>query len=132
MLTSFQAVEDQLSSSRILSQEVVQQQTAIRSSQRYLDLANIRFKTGVDSYLNVITAQNTLLTNRETEVQVQLRQMTASVQLILALGGGWDNTQLPQMKDVLHLEPRPPSVPNSAPAPASPYFNPPPLPAPAP
>jgi len=89
VLMSFQAVEDQLSATRILSQEVVQQQTAIRSSQHYLDLANTRFKTGVDSYLNVITAQNTLLTNRETEGQVQLRQMTAGVQLILALGGGW-------------------------------------------
>jgi NodT family efflux transporter outer membrane factor (OMF) lipoprotein len=103
VLTSFQAVEDQLSASRILGQEVVQQQTAVKSSQHYLDLALIRYKTGVDSYLNVITAQTSVLTNRESEVQIQLRQMTASVQLILALGGGWDTSQLPQTKDVMKL-----------------------------
>jgi NodT family efflux transporter outer membrane factor (OMF) lipoprotein len=100
VLTSFQAVEDQLSALRILSQEATEQRAAVTSSTRYLDLANTRFRTGVDSYLNVITAQTTLLNNRETEVQVQLRQMTASVSLVLALGGGWDNSQLPQMKDL--------------------------------
>ena len=100
VLTSFQAVEDQLAALRILSQEATEQRAAVTSSTRYVDLALIRFRTGVDSYLNVITAQTTLLNNRETEVQVQLRQMTASVSLILALGGGWDNSQLPQMKDL--------------------------------
>jgi NodT family efflux transporter outer membrane factor (OMF) lipoprotein len=101
VLTSFQAVEDELAAERILSQEVGQEQTAINSSQHYLDLAMIRYRTGVDSYLNVITAQNTVLTNKESLVQIQLRQMTASVQLVLALGGGWDVTKLPQQKDVL-------------------------------
>jgi outer membrane protein TolC len=100
VLTSFQAVEDQLAALRILSEEATEQRAAVTSSTRYLALADTRFRTGVDSYLNVITAQTTLLTNRETEVQVQLRQMTASVSLILALGGGWDNSQLPQMKDL--------------------------------
>jgi NodT family efflux transporter outer membrane factor (OMF) lipoprotein len=101
VLTAFQAVEDQLSSLRILSQEIGEQQTAINSSQRYLDLALIRFKTGVDSYLNVITAQNSLLTNREAQVSSELRRMSASVALILALGGGWDPNTLPQMKDLV-------------------------------
>jgi NodT family efflux transporter outer membrane factor (OMF) lipoprotein len=101
VLTSFQAVEDQLSSLRILSQEINEQQVAINSSQHYLDLALIRFKTGVDSYLNVITAQNSLLVNRESQVSSELRRMSASVQLILALGGGWDPASLPQMKDLI-------------------------------
>lgn len=133
VLTSFQAVEDQLAGSRILAEEELQQQKAVNSSQHYLDLANIRFKTGVDSYLNVITAQTTLLNNRETEVQVELRQMTASVQLILALGGGWDASQLPQMKDVLHITPRNSQAPagSDAPQPASPNYNPAALPKPA-
>ncbi len=132
VLTSFQAVEDQLASARVLANEVVQQQTAVNSSQHYLDLANIRYKTGVDSYLNVITAQNTLLTNRETEVQVQLRQMTTSVQLILALGGGWDKSQLPQQ--VLPIVPRPNSTlpGGNQPSPASPNYNPAPVPKSAP
>jgi NodT family efflux transporter outer membrane factor (OMF) lipoprotein len=134
VLTSFQAVEDALAASRILSEEVVQQQRAINSSQHYLDLANIRYKTGVDSYLNVITAETSLLTNRETEVQVQLREMTASVQLILALGGGWDASQLPQMKDVLHIGPRNNQLPpgSTTPTPSSPAYNPAALPNPAP
>jgi NodT family efflux transporter outer membrane factor (OMF) lipoprotein len=129
VLTSFQAVEDELAAERILSQEVVQQHTAVNSSQHYLDLANLRYKTGVDSYLNVITAQNTLLTNRETEVQIQLRQMTANVQLILALGGGWENSQLPQ--NVLPINSRPAPLPAQPPAPASPAYNPPAIPKPA-
>jgi NodT family efflux transporter outer membrane factor (OMF) lipoprotein len=128
VLTSFQAVEDELAALRILSEEAVQNGTAVKSSQHYLDLANIRYKTGVDSYLNVITAQNTLLTNRETEVQVQLRRMTASVQLILALGGGWDKSELPQ--NVLPVGPRNKPLPTGgdAPSPASPNYNPAPVP----
>ena len=100
VLTSFQAVEDQLSSLRILSQEIIEQQTAINSSQRYLDLALLRYKTGVDSYLNVITAENSLLTNRESQVSSQLRRMSASISLVMALGGGWDPNSLPQTKDM--------------------------------
>ena len=104
VLTAFQAVEDNLASLRILSKEVGEQQTAIESSAHYLDLALTRYKTGVDSYLNVITAQNTVLTNRETQVQAQLRAMTASVSLIMALGGGWDPSQLPSMKLLLEKQ----------------------------
>ena len=101
VLTSFQSVEDQLAALRILSQEIVEQQTAINSSQRYLDLAMIRYRTGVDSYLNVITAQNSLLTNRESQVSSELRLMSASVSLVMALGGGWDPASLPQMRDLI-------------------------------
>jgi NodT family efflux transporter outer membrane factor (OMF) lipoprotein len=101
VITSFQAVEDQLAALRILSQEITEQQTAINSSQHYLDLANIRFKTGVDSYLNVITAENSLLSNREAQVSSELRRMSASVSLVMALGGGWDPASLPQMNDLI-------------------------------
>ena len=113
VLTSFQAVEDQLSSLRILTQEIGEQQTAINSSQRYLDLALIRFKTGVDSYLNVITAQNSLLSNREAQVSSELRRISASVQLVLALGGGWDPASLPTMKDLIAKPTKP--TPNTTP-----------------
>ncbi len=104
VLTAFQAVEDNLASLRILSKEIGEEQTAIESSAHYLDLALTRYKTGVDSYLNVITAQNTVLTNRETQVQAQLRAMTSSVSLIMALGGGWDPSQLPNMKLLLEKQ----------------------------
>ena len=90
VLTAFQEVEDNLSTLRILSQELQQQNAAVESSQRYLTLANARYQSGLDSYLNVITAQTTLLSNQRTAMNLQMQQMTASVQLIKALGGGWD------------------------------------------
>ena len=98
VLSNFQTVEDQLSALRIYAQEVGQYETAIRSASRYLELSLTRYKAGVDSYLSVISAQNSVLNSRETQVQTQLKQMTASVSLIMALGGGWDVSQLPQMK----------------------------------
>lgn len=61
-----------------------------------------RYKSGIDSYLNVITAQATLLNNQRTAVNLQAQQMTATVQLIKALGGGWDASQLPTQKQLQH------------------------------
>ena len=90
VLTAFQEVEDNLSTLRILSQELQQQNAAVESSQRYLTLANARYQSGLDSYLNVITAQTALLNNQRTAMNLRMEQMTASVQLIKALGGGWD------------------------------------------
>jgi len=90
VLTAFQEVEDNLSSLRILSQELQQQDAAVASSQGYLTLANARYQSGLDSYLDVITAQITLLSNQRTALNLQMEQLTASVQLIKALGGGWD------------------------------------------
>ncbi len=131
VLTAFQAVEDNLSSLRILSQEVAQEQTAIESSAHYLALALTRYRTGVDSYLNVITAQTTVLTNRETKVQTQLRAMTSSVSLMLALGGGWDPSLLPNNNDMLQKQRN--WQPGGAPSPPNPNgvtpANPPPVPA---
>jgi NodT family efflux transporter outer membrane factor (OMF) lipoprotein len=90
VLTAFQEVEDNLSTLRILSQELQQQNTAVTSSQRYLNLADVRYQSGIDIYLNVINAQTALLNNQRTALNLQMEQLTASVQLIKALGGGWD------------------------------------------
>jgi NodT family efflux transporter outer membrane factor (OMF) lipoprotein len=90
VLTAFQEVEDNLSTLRILSQELQQQNAAVESSQRYLTLANARYQSGLDSYLDVITAQTALLSNQRTAMNLRMEQLTASVQLIKALGGGWD------------------------------------------
>ena len=94
-LTAFQQVEDNLAALRILLTEIGQQQVAIDSSQRYLALATERFRDGIDPYLNVISAQTTLLGNQQTMVTLQEQQITASVQLIESLGGGWNVTQIP-------------------------------------
>jgi NodT family efflux transporter outer membrane factor (OMF) lipoprotein len=90
VLTAFQEVEDNLSTLRILSQELQQQNAAVESSQRYLTLANARYQAGLDIYLDVIAAQTALLSNQRTALNLRMEQMTASVQLIKALGGGWD------------------------------------------
>ena len=90
VLTAFQNVEDDLAALRVLSVELGQQTDAVSSSQRYLNLARDRYKLGIDSYLNVITAQATLLGNQRTELNLQVEQINASVQLVEGLGGGWD------------------------------------------
>jgi NodT family efflux transporter outer membrane factor (OMF) lipoprotein len=105
VLTAFQDVEDNLAALRILSQELQQQNAAIESSQSYLTLANARYKSGLDSYLNVITAQITLLTNQRTAMNLQMEQLTASVQLIKALGGGWDASQFPSPAQLINKAP---------------------------
>jgi len=94
VLTAFQEVEDELAALRILSQERVQQDAAVASAQTALARAEDRYKFGVDSYLNVITAQSTLLSNQRTAMNIRLQQMTASVLLIKALGGGWEASRL--------------------------------------
>jgi|SRR5579862_8120753 len=97
VLTAFQQVEDNLAALRVLSQEIKQQVVAINSSQRYLDLATERYRLGIDPYLNVITAQTTLLSNKQTLVNLQMQQITDSVQLVEALGGGWTRAQIPSV-----------------------------------
>jgi NodT family efflux transporter outer membrane factor (OMF) lipoprotein len=95
VLTAFQQVEDYLSAVRILSQQLIQQQAAAQSAQQFVDLENARYQTGVDPYIDVVTAQNTLLSDQQTLATLHTEEMTASVQLIEALGGGWNRSQLP-------------------------------------
>jgi NodT family efflux transporter outer membrane factor (OMF) lipoprotein len=100
VLTAFQEVEDSLAALRILSTEAQQQDAAVKAATRSLELANERYKAGIDSYLNVITAQTTLLTNQKTALNLRTQQVTASVQLIKALGGGWNASELPSPKEL--------------------------------
>lgn len=100
VLTAFQQVEDNLATLRILSQEILQQDAAVASAQRNLEVANSRYRAGIDPYLNVITAQTTLLGNQQTAVNLRRQQMTSGVQLIEALGGGWDASRLPAPQDL--------------------------------
>jgi NodT family efflux transporter outer membrane factor (OMF) lipoprotein len=100
VLTGFVQVEDNLAALRILVEETKKQDAAVDSAQANLALAIDRYKAGVDPYLNVVTAQTTLLGNQRTALDLRMEQMTDSVQLIEALGGGWDASQLPSPKDV--------------------------------
>jgi NodT family efflux transporter outer membrane factor (OMF) lipoprotein len=94
-LTAFQEVEDNVAALRILENEALQQQEAVASSKDSLQLFTNRYKGGVDTYLQVITAQTTELANERNAIDIQRRRMDASVLLIKALGGGWDASHLP-------------------------------------
>jgi NodT family efflux transporter outer membrane factor (OMF) lipoprotein len=105
VLTAFQQVEDNLAALRILSIQIAQQDDAVLSSKRYLTIATDRYKLGLDPYLDVITAQTALLSSQQTATTLRMQQLTDSVQLIEALGGGWDADQLPSQRDVAHATP---------------------------
>jgi len=96
IFAAFQNVEDNLSALRILDQEAAVEQRAVESAQRSLNLSNQRYKGGATSYLEVLTAETTLISNQRTLTDLESRQFAASVQLIRSLGGGWDTSQLPK------------------------------------
>jgi NodT family efflux transporter outer membrane factor (OMF) lipoprotein len=97
VLEAFQQVEDNLAAMRLLEKELATQQVAVDSARRSVNLSTTRYKRGITTYLEVLTAQSTALTNERTAADLMTRRMTASVQLIKALGGGWDSSQLPKM-----------------------------------
>jgi NodT family efflux transporter outer membrane factor (OMF) lipoprotein len=96
VLTSFQQVEDNLAALRILEKEAQTQNVAVLAAQKSLELSIQRYKGGVTSYLEVTVAQSAALSNEATAVNILGRRMVAAVQLIQALGGGWDSSSLPQ------------------------------------
>ena len=75
---------------------------------RFLDLALERYKLGIDSYLNVVTAQAIYLANRQTLENLRIQQMTASVQLVEAIGGGWEASQMPSTSQMMSRAPTEP------------------------
>jgi NodT family efflux transporter outer membrane factor (OMF) lipoprotein len=95
VLTSFQGVEDNLAAIRILATEATQQAAAVEAAERSLALARSRYTGGITTQLEVVTAENIALANERTAVDLRIRQMTASVNLVKALGGDWSTAQLP-------------------------------------
>jgi outer membrane protein, multidrug efflux system len=94
VLEAFQQVEDGLSGLEFLDQAERTQQVAVSDSRKALEIANNRYVGGVTSYLDVITAQSTLLTNERLATQLHGQQMVTSVFLVKALGGSWDASAL--------------------------------------
>ncbi len=99
VLSAFREVEDQLAALRILDDEARVQANAVAASERSLALANNRYRGGVASYLEVITAQGFALANERAAVNILTRRMAATVQLLKALGGGWNVSTLPVVVD---------------------------------
>jgi NodT family efflux transporter outer membrane factor (OMF) lipoprotein len=93
---AFNDVEDQLSGLRILENEYGVQEKAVDFAQHSYDISNRRYKGGATSYLEVLTAEATLIQNQRTAIDLETRQFVDSVGLIRSLGGGWDMSQLPK------------------------------------
>jgi NodT family efflux transporter outer membrane factor (OMF) lipoprotein len=95
VLSAFQEVEDDLSNLRYLAEEAVQEQEAVTAAQEALSLETDRYRAGTESYLNVITTQIIALGDQQTAITILQQRMNAAVDLVKALGGGWDASTLP-------------------------------------
>ena len=100
VLTGFQEVEDNLAALRILDDERRVQNDAVASARDAVTITTNQYKSGIVSYLNVVTSQATALDNERTAVDILGRRMTASVQLLKALGGTWNATDLPTQAEL--------------------------------
>lgn len=107
VLAAFQNVEDELSSLRVLGQQIGVNQAAVQAARRAVEITLNEYQAGTVTYTTVITAQVTLLNAQEAALLVQQNRLIASVALVQALGGGWDTSQLPSKSELqrLHLIP---------------------------
>lgn len=109
VLSAFQEVEDDLASLRYLAEEATQQKEAVDAAEESLRLELERYKAGTDSYLSVITTQTIALGDEQTAVTILQRRMVAAVDLVKAMGGGWDPSTLPsrdQMRSIEMADPK--------------------------
>jgi multidrug efflux system outer membrane protein len=106
VLTAFQQVEDGLSGLTTLADAAVAQQKAVEDSQRFLNIANDRYVGGLVTYLDVVTAEQTLLANQRLATQILGQRLETSVFLVKALGGGWDRKDI----DALPVRPTAKSI----------------------
>lgn len=100
VLTAFQQVEDELAASRILERQAVVQDRAVAAAREAEQLALNQYRAGTADYTTVVTAQATALSNEVTAVNLRQTRLAASVNLIEALGGGWNVGQLPTADQV--------------------------------
>jgi outer membrane protein, multidrug efflux system len=93
-LVAFQQVEDALAGLNALATASDSQQRAVSDAGRSLTLANARYTGGLVTYLDVITAQEQVLSNERLATQIQGQRLVTSVLLVKALGGGWDSSSI--------------------------------------
>jgi outer membrane protein, multidrug efflux system len=94
VLTAFQEVEDGLSGLRILEEQATAYDKAVESAQETVDISTSRYREGLAEYIEVITAETALLTNQRTADQILEQRLLTTVQLIQALGGGWQDSKV--------------------------------------
>jgi NodT family efflux transporter outer membrane factor (OMF) lipoprotein len=90
VLTAYQDVEDNLAAIRQLQRESASQAAAVKATQGALDQANLRYKGGIVTYLEVVSTENAALAARLTAADIDIRRAAATVQLVKALGGNWN------------------------------------------
>jgi multidrug efflux system outer membrane protein len=91
VLGAMEEVENGITGLASLDRAVTQADASVKSAQQAFDLATARYKGGVDTYLEMITAQQVLLGNQRQAVQVHGQQFATAVYLVKALGGGWSS-----------------------------------------
>ncbi|HEY2459834.1 MAG TPA: efflux transporter outer membrane subunit [Candidatus Acidoferrum sp.] len=102
VLDAFQEVQDDITGLTVLTEAERSQQDAVDAARRTLDISTSRYSGGLVNYLDVVTAQQNLLTNEQQLAVIQGQRVVTSVLLVKALGGGWDATSLA----AIHLTPR--------------------------
>jgi len=95
VLDAVQQVEDNLVALRVLQEEAAQQRAGTAAAQESERIFNNRYVGGVDTYLQVVTAQTAALDSEVNDIDILRRRMDSTVLLIKVLGGGWDRSQLP-------------------------------------
>ena len=95
VLAAFQQVEDGLALTHYYRTAATEEHSAMTAAQRSLDLSLTQYREGATSYLDVVTSQTVTLQTELTSLDLDTRQLRASVQLIRALGGGWTSAQMP-------------------------------------
>ena len=116
VLTAFQQVEDELAAERILAEQAVAQDSAVKAARSAEATINKQYLAGTQAYTAVIVAENTALADAETTLNIRQSRLVASVALIEALGGSWDATQIPNREQIesdvpLNFNPLPPTFP---------------------
>jgi multidrug efflux system outer membrane protein len=107
VLGAFQEVQDELTALSVLSEAQQEQQQTVDAARRALDISTDRYSGGLVNYLDVVTAQQNLLSNEQELAVIQGQRLVASVLLVKALGGGWDASSLaavqvkPRRKDII-------------------------------
>jgi NodT family efflux transporter outer membrane factor (OMF) lipoprotein len=104
VLTAFQQVEDNLVALRVLEEEAAVTDRAVKAAEDSLNISTYQYKAGTVAYLQVLIAQATALTTERAAVDILTRRMVASVQLVEALGGGWDAATLPTPHEILNVQ----------------------------
>jgi len=119
VLTAFQEVEDGLSGLRVLDEQAAAYDKAVQSAQKTVDISTSRYREGLANYIEIITAESSLLANERTAAQILEERLLTTVQLIQALGGGWEDSRIYSSSSGLAGTPAVTPGPSSPAAPAT-------------